>query len=247
MINRSGGLLLGVGLLLAGCQPQAQLPPKEAVAAYAPIFTQHREFTYLVSRFRAEQPFVVDTVVLTSTGKPWSCCDSIQKGVSWGNANNRSGATGVKEGPNGVWIHPPRFDEYKILELSPFPEIKLPFQIEQEWDWALGVGPQWSDPTWAVWREEITVRTRYKSAGKQTINTPFGLLTCQHVTAEARSPVGKSTLELLFHPQYGFVELNYRNIDGQRLRFQLHSVGIENKFEADAYFEGQQILPTTYP
>ncbi|SDX57165.1 hypothetical protein [Hymenobacter psychrophilus] len=236
MTNRLRGLV-GFGLLLAGCQTQVKQPPEKAEAAYAPIFTQNREFTYLVSRFHEGRHFVVDTVSLTSTGIVWNI-DSTQNGIRWKNADNRRG-TGVKEGPNGVWIHPPRFDEYNILELSPFPEIKLPFQTGQEWDWELAVGDHYSNPAWAVWKGDIVVRTHYKAEGTQAVETPLGRLTCQRVTAESHSPVGESALQLLFHPRYGFVELDYRNIDGQRLRFELVSVGIENKFEAGAYF-GEQ-------
>lgn len=62
--GRLGGLIFGVGLLLAGCQGKVKKPLEEAAAAYVPIFTQNREFTYLVSRFSGSKPFIVDTVLL---------------------------------------------------------------------------------------------------------------------------------------------------------------------------------------
>ncbi|UPL50780.1 hypothetical protein [Hymenobacter sublimis] len=177
--------------------------------------------------------------MLTSTGRIWEA-DSTQKAIGWGSRTDemRSG-TGVAESPRGVWIHPPRYGEYAILELSPFPEIRLPFKPGQEWDWELSVGSYWSNPAWAVWQGQMQVKTHYKSVGQQRVATPLGKLECQQVTAVARCSAGQATLSLLFHPQYGFVELDYVNIDGGRLRFQLLSVGVVNEFDATTYFGKQ--------
>jgi hypothetical protein len=41
----------------------------------------------------------------------------------------------------------------------------------------------------------------------------------------------------LFHPVYGFVELDYVNIDGKRMKLQLISTAVQNKFDGEAFFK----------
>jgi hypothetical protein len=238
LLPRGVTYLVTVALLSCHTEPRQATDPGATSSAVArpEIFTQNKEFVYQVSRFEGGQAVVTDTVVLTSRGTVWKM-DSTQKEIGWSSkiSGTKSG-TGVEESPTGVWIHPLRFDEYAILELSPFPEIRLPFRPEEEWDWELSVGSQWSNPAWAVWKDRMIVRTHYKARGEKAVRTRLGQLTCYEVTAEATCTAGKTTLALLFHPQYGFVELDYHNMDGKRMRFQLLSAGVTNQFNGAAFF-----------
>ncbi|WP_460611965.1 hypothetical protein [Hymenobacter seoulensis] len=192
-----------------------------------------------MSHFEGPREVVDDTVMLTSTGTVWKM-DSTQKEIGWSSeTKGTTSSTGVEESASGVWIHPPRFNQYAILELSPFPEIRQPFKVGQEWDWELSVGSHWSNPAWAVWEGEMVVKTHYTAVGEQISTTPLGQLKCEKVTAISRCRAGTASLTLLFHPQYGFVELDYVNIDARRMRFQLLSVGIQNEFNGGAYFGRQ--------
>lgn len=236
-------VVVGGTFALVSCQGernQHQVPGKvSSTSDKQEIFGRNREFVYRVSRVEGNQAVVVDTVVLTSTGTVWKM-DSAQKGIGWSSiVSGVKSSTGVEETPSGVWIHPPRFDAYAILELSPFPEIRLPYKAGQEWDWELDVGPQWGNPAWVQWEGRMTVRTHYTSIGEQLVATALGELRCQKVTAVATCTEGKADLALLFHPQYGFVELDYVNINRKQLRFQLLSVGIMNQFDGAAYFGKQ--------
>jgi hypothetical protein len=99
----------------------------------AEIFTKNKEFVYVVSGYDHQlQSAVMDTVVLTSSGIVWKK-NPPQKTIRWRNRTTGTGS-GVLENDACVWIHPPRFDRYSILELSPFPEVKKPFVPGQEWD-----------------------------------------------------------------------------------------------------------------
>ena len=201
------------------------------------VFTRHKEFVYLVSRDDSQgQPVVTDTLVLTSSGTSWKS-DSTQKGISWGTmAYPKKTGSGVAEGAGGVWIHPPRFDEYAILELSPFPEVKRPFVPGQIWDWKLHVGDHYANSAWAVWKGDMLVKTQYSATKTQVVRTALGQLACQEVLAVSCCAQGISTLRTLFHPTYGFVVLNYRNIDGKRLKLELSRVGINGEFDGNAFF-----------
>ncbi|MDU0370236.1 hypothetical protein ACFPAF_07530 [Hymenobacter endophyticus] len=243
-VKQSLILLVGLlGVLILGCnqekvRPEDQPTNREAksTARKQEVFSKNREFIYQVSRFESGRWAVVDTVVLTSSGVAWRM-DSTQKGIGWhSRTSNISSKTGVEESAGGIWIHPPRFDQYAILELSPFPEIKQPPVTGQQWDWELEVGSQWSNPAWAVWKGRMLVKTHYQTVGEQPVTTRLGQLTCQRVTAVARCTQGRSTLDLLFHPRYGFVLLDYVNIDGKRLRFELLSTGTTNQFDGAEYF-----------
>ncbi|MET4104962.1 hypothetical protein [Hymenobacter sp. UYP22] len=116
----------------------------------------------------------------------------------------------------------------------------MPYTQGREWHWELEVGSQWSSSAWAIWQGNMLVKTRYRTVGEQTVATRLGRLTCQRVTAVTRCAQGRSTLDVLFHPRYGFVVLNYVTIDGKRMRFELVSAGVTNQFNGTEYF-GQNL------
>ncbi|GAB3292630.1 hypothetical protein [Hymenobacter tenuis] len=236
---------VGGSLALLSCQTEANPGSQVVGNAEAPltakqeIFARNKQFVYQVSHFEGSRSVVDDTVTLFSRGIAWES-DSTQKAIDWlGKSGGAKNGTGVKENADGVWIHPPRFEHYAILELSPFPEIRQPYKPGQEWDWELAVGSHYSNPDWAVWEGEMVVKAHYKAVGDQISATPLGQLKCKKVTAISRCRAGTASLTLLFHPQYGFVELDYVNIDARRMRFQLLSVGIQNEFNGGAYFGRQ--------
>ena len=63
--------------------------------------------------------------------------------------------TGAIENEMNVWIHPPRNNFFRILELNPFPYIKAPYKIGTKWKWKLKIGDSWSDKRWKEWKGEI--------------------------------------------------------------------------------------------
>ncbi|WBO85886.1 hypothetical protein [Hymenobacter yonginensis] len=218
--------------LTAGSKPESARSEK--------IFTKNKEFIYAVSCYDDQRQLkATDTIALTSTGAVWES-DSTQTKIGWGSRMaNKTASTewsGVRENTVGVWIHPPRFDRYVILRVSPFPEVKLPFVKGQEWDWELAVGEQWANPAWGVWKGDMLVKSHYRAIGEQVVTTPLGRLACQRVAAVSRCSQGSSTLNLLFHPRYGFVELDYQTIDSKILKIRLLSAGVESKFDGGEYF-----------
>lgn len=216
------------GLLLGACQPQPQAWPAGQV--FKP--RGHR-LTYRAEHFGAAgtQPFLVDTVMITTNGHRLQLLDPNARGedtirqwsvaYSYGARDITQGGTGVLENDTTLWIHPPRNGRYKTLELSPFPYIKLPARQGQRWPWSLAVGHQWADPRWAVWRGQILLNHSYQTLGQQLLATPLGSLTCWLVRAQTSCPVGTSSLDSYYHPQLGFVRLAYRTIDGHRLTLNL--------------------------
>ena len=132
--------------------------------------------------------------------------------------------TGAIENKINVWIHPPRDKFFAILELNPFPYIKAPFKIGTKWNWKLDIGDRWSDKRWLEWKGSIENNYDYEIKGKKNISTKLGNLKCYIVYAKAKSIIGETELISYFNPKYGFVKLEYKNIDGTKTVFELEKV-----------------------
>ncbi|BFO67359.1 hypothetical protein [Chryseobacterium sp. KCF3-3] len=142
-------------------------------------------------------------------------------------ANNElmsSEETGAIENEMNVWIHPPRNDFFKILEINPFPYIKAPYQIGTKWTWSLEIGDHWSEKRWLEWKGSIENKYSYEIKDKKNILTKLGNLECYIVHATANSRIGKTELISYFNPKYGFVKLEYTNIDHTKTVLELEKV-----------------------
>ncbi|MCA0151679.1 hypothetical protein [Winogradskyella vincentii] len=129
--------------------------------------------------------------------------------------------SGAIENEANIWIHPPRDRYFEILELNPFPYIKLPAKIGDSWTWNLRIGDGWSDHRWKVWEGQIENNYEYKITDKRNISTEFGKLKCLVVESNAKSRIGETKLTSYFHNKYGFVKLEYTNIDGSKTILEL--------------------------
>lgn len=129
--------------------------------------------------------------------------------------------TGVIENEKNIWMHPPRSKYFRILELNPFPFIQAPFEVGTQWEWSLKIGAGWGDERWKIWEGSIENKYQYEITDKKKITTKFGELDCFTITSTANSRIGNTALTALFHPKYGFIELDYTNIDGSKTILEL--------------------------
>jgi hypothetical protein len=132
-----------------------------------------------------------------------------------------SSMSGAIENEGNVWIHPPRDKYFEILELNPFPYIKTPYEIGTEWTWNLGIGDQWADERWKLWEGQIQNVYNYKITDKRSLKTDLGNIECYVIESMAKSRIGETALIAYFNPQYGFVKLDYTNIDGSKTNLEL--------------------------
>ena len=130
-------------------------------------------------------------------------------------------STGVIDNEDNIWMHPPRDKYFRILELNPFPYIKAPFEIGNEWNWDLEIGDGWSDDRWKVWEGQIENKYHYKITDRKTLKTDLGEIECFVIESTAKSRIGETKLTAYFHVKYGFVQLNYTNIDGSKTNLKL--------------------------
>lgn len=129
--------------------------------------------------------------------------------------------SGVIENEANIWVHPPREHYFNILELNPFPYIKAPYEIGTQWKWKLQIGSQWGDDRWKTWEGNIENNYRYEITDKIKLQTNFGEIECLVIESTAESTLGKTHLTSYFNANYGFVKLNYTNIDGSRTHLEL--------------------------
>ncbi len=133
-------------------------------------------------------------------------------------------ASGIIENERNVWLHPPRASIFMVNEINPFPYIKTPFQVGNHWTWELEIGDQWGSSLWKRWEGNIVNRYEYSITGFEKIPTVFGLLDCYELNASAGSSIGSTGLNAWFNTVYGFVRLDYTNIDGSKFLMVLSEV-----------------------
>jgi hypothetical protein len=223
-----------MAVLVGSCQPKqpssvatgAVLPPPPRLVG-GKILSKDRRFVYLVRWYASGAATArLDTVTLTASGAPWAI-EPTQTGVEWLFSADTTLTTrprqtvGAIENKTEFWLHPPRYGAYRILELNPFPHLKLPAVRGQTWQWEVYPPELYADAAWARWKGILRVKFRYTVAGTNQLATPLGPLSCYRVQANGTSKVGTTALEAYFHPAYGFVRLHYRNIDASRVQLEL--------------------------
>jgi len=132
------------------------------------------------------------------------------------------GLTGIVENEYNVWSHPPRTKLFKILQLNPYPFAKLPLEEGKTYYDDLKIGNYWADKRWIEpWEGSITTKMYYTVGGFETIQTLLGDIECRIINAKGESELGETALKIYFNETYGFVRLEYVNIDKSRMNIQL--------------------------
>ena len=167
----------------------------------------------------------IDTINLVCTGEvlEWDTLKK-QKGIKWESLCNKrflESLTGIVEDNNELWIHPPRFYIYSILELSAFPYINFPLKIGKKWEWSIDVGDTWLKKV-DIKGDKLTNFTHsYIVKNENMIASNFGNLNCYIINATTTSSLGISTSKFYYNHKYGFVEMTFNNINETILHFKL--------------------------
>ncbi|WP_345953689.1 hypothetical protein [Mucilaginibacter sp. PAMB04168] len=132
--------------------------------------------------------------------------------------------TGVIENKANVWLHPFRFHALEILQLSPFPYIKLPLKSGQIYDWNLEIGEKWPEFKAFNWTGKLTLHCKYVVQGKEALSLPIGTVQTIKVKGIANTTSGHSILVSYFSEQFGFVKLVYHNLDGSSITMTLKQI-----------------------
>jgi len=133
--------------------------------------------------------------------------------------------TGLVENSMNIWVHPPRINLFRILEIIPFPFIQKPYKKGNKWRWSLEIGDLWGDARWKIWKGMITNQYKYViTDANNFVLTPLGTLKCYKIKSTAKSKIGKTSLVAYFNEIYGFVKLEYTNIDKSTITITLNNI-----------------------
>lgn len=129
----------------------------------------------------------------------------------------RKVTTGIIENVEEIWMHPFRSNQYNFTQVAPFPQVQLPIKI----------GKTWTDnniilnETFGDW-SNMKIRSRFEVLSKETIETKYGTIEdCYKIESTATFKLGESTLLYWFHPELGFIKMNYTNYGDQKLNIEL--------------------------
>lgn len=115
-----------------------------------------------------------------------------------------------------LWIHPFRSNQYVLTEIAPFPQIKFSPGLGLKWKSTLTLPTEWG-------KFSGRVKSNYEIVAKETRTYKWGVEdNCWKTESVGKhNRMGKSYLTTYFHAEYGFLEMNYRLFNGDRIDFNL--------------------------
>jgi|SRR5690554_183461 len=141
----------------------------------------------------------------------------IKKGKDRGIRITSKSTTGYLDSDIGFWIHPFRSNQYVYTEIAPFPSVYYN---------KLSVGSKWEEKLiilfgWGIFKGKV--KSRYEVVGVESYDYKGKVLEdCWLIKAEAEhSKLGISTINYLFHPNFGFLYMKYHIYNGIEIEFYL--------------------------
>ncbi len=128
------------------------------------------------------------------------------------------------ENDKNVWMQMPNMKMFRILALNPMPFIQAPYQQGNAWEWQMEVAETNGDSRWKAWGGLVKNTMHYQIGSQEMVRVPWGEALCHLVDADAESGLGRTHLKAAFNETYGFLRLDYTNIDGSKLVFELTDI-----------------------
>ena len=134
--------------------------------------------------------------------------------------------SGIIENDVNVWMHPFRAHCYfRLLQLSPYPYIKRNLEIGDKWYWDLTTGNHYDCESWGTWEGGIKNEYEYYITEKGILlETELGELACDVVVGNGIGDLGPTKLVSYFNEKYGFVRLEYKNVNNSEMVIDLVGV-----------------------
>jgi len=144
-----------------------------------------------------------------------------------------------------LFMHPPRDEQYRILQICPYPFLQFPLYIGKKWDWELNVGSQWCPSKILSWSVDELFTSKYEVIDTPDMQLPFGKATCYHIHATNHSKLGTSSTEFYYSFKYGFVKMDYHPLDSTEIIFDLLTTTNDPKLFKSViqnYQEGEEFI-----
>ncbi len=188
------------------------------------IFSAGKTIVYAVEYIQ-DGISTLDTVKITTTGRPWQVAPDKQleiiitydfesldtsifrnmSSIGWVNSDT----TGAVDNEESCWFHPPRHNQYKILELAPFPRVIYPLHVDKTYSMMLFIGEGWGDisNTKVVWNYKVTgqVDDHWKISAEATPDN---------------NPAHINHLDFVFSKKHGFIELLFSFYNGTIIKMK---------------------------
>lgn len=165
----------------------------------------------------------MDTIKIAATGRPWrmdpekqleivftynleNLATSMfagQSSIGWVNSDT----TGAVDNKESCWFHPPRHNQYRLLELAPFPGVEYPLKVGNAYSRLLFIGEGWGDSSnmKVVWRNRVTGQ-----------NGDLWKISARAIPVS--KPAKMNRIEFTFSKKEGFTELYYTLYNGTTVK-----------------------------
>lgn len=138
---------------------------------------------------------------------------------------NYYASSGLVENDLNIWIHPFRDGYFGILQYNPFPFVQFPLVIGNKWTWKLLYECDSMQNRWVNWKGgNVESDYYYEILQKEVLQTTIGEINCWVINSICKSVLGQTELTSFFNEKYGFVKLDYLNIDKSRTVIELKDV-----------------------
>jgi len=128
--------------------------------------------------------------------------------------------TGQIVKPDSHWMHPPRSEYFRILELNAYPYF---VKNKKEWSYDLNFGEHWGDERWITWEGRRTSYSTYK-LGNTKVDYDLGKekIKCSKIIAHTKiEGLGKTKSIFYYNEEYGFVYMSFKTINNQIIEFKM--------------------------
>jgi hypothetical protein len=190
------------------------------------IYSKDVVYKYEITHIQQSEKAKKSKMYMVCYAIPWIFDSLRQVKINWAynleEVFEPTPGTGAVENDDRIWLHPPRKHKFSILEYSPFPYVKLPVKMKEKWIWELSLGKYWANKDLGV-KGEDRMKYEYFIVGQVELMVKFlkGSIKCYKIKAHSINPKFKSELVSYFNPKYGFVKMEYNNIDESNMQFEL--------------------------
>lgn len=129
--------------------------------------------------------------------------------------------TGLVDNVHNIWMYPIRIGFFNALQTAPFPYIKKPLTIGEEWTDKMAIGNNWGNTLWGTWEGPLLISYHYQVKAHEKVASSFGPIDCYIIESVATSAIGTTRLKSYFSEIYGFVRLEYELLYGLKVNFWL--------------------------
>jgi hypothetical protein len=206
-----------------------------SINSHAQIYSKKGEMKFEVVQYTSKHDSVIDTLRLILHGDLWKFYSRKESrlitsennwSIDWVYSSTDKKNTGIIENDSLVFMHPPRSNQYAILEYCPFPQIQFPLYIGKSWNFDLEVGGVWLKAIKRNVEGQTMVTSSYTVIGKISWYCPFLKkdIDCYEIKAIGNTKFGNTSLQAYFSEVYGFVYLDYETLNNDKFIFTLQSV-----------------------